>query len=400
MKKTTVLISYPAMMIGGSTTSLLSILSRLDYNHYEVDLLLDVVSGDLLNLIPPEVNILEGAYTHPNYKWRKFHNILNPRFMSAFIRSIFIAKRSGNYKHGVQYLEMKDVDNYREIKKRYDVAISFLEGRNCKFVANHISAAKKIAWIHIDYKASTFNPIYDIDSLSRFNHVITVSQSCKNSFDECFPSLRNRSIVIENILSQQIIKQRSSEPINFEVDHNMRNIVTTCRIVFSSKGLDRAVCAMANMRDLQGFAKLRWYIIGDGPDMTKLRGLIHQYGLENQIILLGNITNPYPYVKQMDIFFLPSLWEGKPMAVTEAFMLGLPVVATNYLSAKEQIRNGIDGLIVENSQKGIEDGLNFIITKNNDILALKQNVDNYDYSNDVEMQKITSLLNSATNNIS
>ncbi|MCM1139272.1 MAG: glycosyltransferase [Muribaculum sp.] len=392
MNKINILISYPAMMTGGSTTSLLSILDRLDYNKYEVDLLLDVRTGELLKLVPQYVNILPSAYKYPNHKIRKIFNILSPSYMNAYFKSKRVSKRSGNYREGVQFLESSDVENYRSITNEYDIAIAFLEGKNCKFVANHISAKKKIAWVHIDYKASGFNPKYDLDAMSKFDKIVTVSQSCKDSFDECFPSLSCRTCVIENILSANVIRERSKIATPITVDKNYINLVTTCRIVFSSKGLNRAVLAIDSLRGKQGFDKLRWYIIGDGPDMFKLKQLISEHQLTNHIFLLGNQANPYSYMKDMDMFFLPSLWEGKPMAVTEAFMLGLPVLATKYLSAPEQINDGTDGIITDNSQEGIKNGLQRIIEDNDIISKLRQNVISKDYSNDEEMSKIYQIL--------
>lgn len=391
-KKISVLISYPSMMIGGSTTSLLSILSRLDYSRYEVDLLLDVAGGELLDLIPSEVNILEGAYKYPCHRTRKIHNLLNLQYVFFYLKSKIIAKKSGNYKHGIQYLEMKDVENYRRINRHYDVAISFLEGRNCKFVAKHVSASKKIGWIHIDYKASGFDPKFDLESMSCFDYIVTVSKKCKDAFVECFPSLKNRTCVVENILSAEIIRRRSCEKTEISLDNNCFNLVTACRIVFSSKGLDRAVEAMNRLKTVVGFKNLKWYIIGDGPDMRRLKDVISTYSLDDNIILLGNKTNPYPYLKSMDVFFLPSIWEGKPMAVTEAFMLGLPVLATNYSSATEQIRNHIDGIIVDNSTEGIESGLRLILSNQEMLKGMRDNVRDHDYSNDSEMQKIVEML--------
>lgn len=380
------------MMIGGSTTSLLSILSRLDYDKYEVDLLLDTVSGPLLDMIPKEVDILKDSYVYPNHKRRKFMNLLSLKYMKAYIESLFIRYRSGNYKQGVQYIEMRDVEKYRRIDKHYDVAISFLEGKNCKFVANHVSADKKIGWIHIDYKASGFNPEYDRESMSKFDEIVTVSNNCRNSFCECFPELEHRTCVIENILSDKVIRYRASEQIDFSVDSTKLNLVTTCRIVFASKGLDRGVRAFATIRKKYDINKIRWYILGDGIDMPKLREMIKCLNLEQNIILLGNKTNPYPYLKRMDAFFLPSIWEGKPMAVTEAFMLGLPVIATNYLSATEQIDHGVDGIIMDNSETGIINGIEYVLTHPNKINEMRQNVVRKDYSNDSEMQRVISLI--------
>lgn len=379
-------------MIGGSTTSLLGILSRMDYDKYEVDLLLDVVGGEMLKMLPKEVNVLESAYRYPNHRTRKFHNFLSPQYMWAYLKSREIAKKSGSVKQGVQYLEMLDVEKYRPITKKYDIAIAFLEGKNCKFVANHVIAGKKIGWIHIDYKASGFNPEYDIDSMSRFDRIVTVSDNCKDAFDESFPPLADRCIMIENLLSKDLLLKRSKEKIDFSISADTFNLITTCRIVFSSKGLDRAVRAFASLKDATGFDKLRWYILGDGPDMPKLKNLISEYELENTIIPLGNKTNPYPYLREMQIFFLPSVWEGKPMAVTEAFMLGLPVLATNYLSAHEQIRDGIDGKIVDNSQNGIKEGIEYLLKYPEVFERMRVNVENSDYSNDSEMQKINNLL--------
>lgn len=391
MGKIKILISYPTMMIGGSTTSLLSILDRLDYNKYDVDLLLDVKGGELLHFVPNSVNILQSAYKYPNHRLRKISNLLSPSYMNAYLKSRRISKESGNYREGIQFIESRDVEKYRTIHKIYDISISFLEGRNCKFVANHISAKKKIAWIHIDYKASGFNPKYDLEAMSKFDKIVTVSQSCKDSFDECFPSLSDKTCVIENILSSNVIRERSNATNPIPIDNKCINLVTTCRIVFSSKGLDRAVRAMANLRSVQGFEKLRWYLIGDGSDMPKLKQLINECQLGNHIFLIGNQTNPYSYMKDMDMFFLPSRWEGKPMAVTEAFMLGLPVLATNYLSAQEQIKDGFDGIIVDNSQDGIENGLKYILESDYIITKLKQNVLSRDYSNDMEMSNIYQL---------
>ena len=152
MKK--VLIAYPAMMLGGSTTSLLSILYNLDSRKYKIDLLLAFNTGDWLEDIPKNVTLLEPAYKYQDKKSRYIHRLLSPRFMLVKCISKIMEKKDGNIVRAGQYLEMKDVDFYRDIDKEYDVAVSFLEGQTCKYVAKHVVARKKIAWIHVDYKQS------------------------------------------------------------------------------------------------------------------------------------------------------------------------------------------------------------------------------------------------------
>ncbi len=90
----------------------------------------------------------------------------------------------------------------------------------------------------------------------------------------------------------------------------------------------------------------------------------------------------------MDVFFIPSIYEGKPMAVTEALMLGLPVLASDYGSSGQQIRNGIDGIIFENSEQGIYQGLKDFFKTPDLLNKLKANAIATDYDNGDEINKI------------
>ena len=395
--KKRIVFSYPAMMLGGSTTSLLSILNRIDYSKFDVDLLLDSHTGPWFDKIPENVNLLPPAYLYTNKRKEIVHRLLSPKYMSAFFISKIISCKDKNPRHGVQYLEMKDVEFYREIKKEYDVAVAFLEGRQCKFVAKHIKAKRKIAWIHIDYGDSQFDPKYDKMSMEKFDKIVLVSEKCKESFDALFPDLKGKTCVIENILSKEHIKKMSEEKCDLKIEEGKINLATTCRISFQSKGLDRAIKAF-EMLKMEGLLKdIKWFILGDGPDMEKLKDLINQAQLSEFISLLGMQTNPYKYLKNMTLFFLPSRWEGKPMAVTEAFILGLPVLVTNYTSAHEQVRDAIDGVVVENSTEGIYKGLLYIMRHKKIIEDLRKCVEITDYSNTREMVKIFDLIDHTDN---
>ena len=122
--------------------------------------------------------------------------------------------------------------------------------------------------------------------------------------------------------------------------------------------------------------------------------MIIQYDLENHIELLGAYTNPYNIESKCDIFFLPSRYEGKPMAVTEALMLGLVPLVSEYKSAHEQIKDKYDGIICENSDEGIFKGLEFVVKHLNLVLTeLKENVKSTDYTNLDEFKRIEQLLN-------
>lgn len=387
-----ILFAYPAMMIGGSTTSMLSILNRLDYSKYEVDLLLNSHTGELLDMIPAQVNLLPPALKYFDTKTEYIHRFLSPRFIYHFYKSKRIAKKTGVEIRAAQYREMKDIDFFRTIDKKYDVAISFLEGDRCKFIARHIKADRKLAWIHVNYRDAKFDPEYDRESHAAMDRIVLVSEDCKRDFDNAFPELSDKSVVIENILSTEYVRKRAEEKIDILIDDTKLNLVTACRISFKSKGLDRAVRAFRELKKENKLERICWYIIGDGGDTNVLKSMIVEYGLEKNIKLLGMQKNPYPFFKNMSMFFLPSIWEGKPMVVTEAFMMGLPALVTEYSSAREQVRDGIDGIVVENSEQGIYNGLLKIIEHPEMISELKKNVLVTDYSNVEEMKKVEALI--------
>lgn len=166
-------------------------------------------------------------------------------------------------------------------------------------------------------------------------------------------------------------------------------MISVCRIAFAHKGLDRGVKALAKLKGQGKIENLIWFIIGDGPDLNNLKAMVDEFGLKDYIRVLGAYTNPLNIEAKCDIFFLPSRYEGKPMAVTEAQILGLVPVVTNYASASEQVHNLYDGLVMDNSDDGIYEGLEYMLNHLEDVLGkYKDNVANTDYSNLREMLTI------------
>lgn len=390
MKKD-VLIVYNIMGIGGSTTSLLSLLNYIDTDKYNIDFALANNEGELLDQIPNTVNILPELCPR-NIKELKLKSV---RSLIRYLQAKTLASHSKNPRNVMgQLMTYENARFSREIKKKYDVAISFLENYPLNYVATKVTADKKIAWIHVDYKAAAFIPKYDIKYYNKFNKVVLVSNECKKSFDECFPELAKKSVVIENLLNSKTVRKMadSDEGELLEVDSNKINLVTVCRITFSHKGLDRGVYALKKLKEEGRIEKFHWYIIGDGLDYTKLKNMIVEYDLGDNITLLGSKINPLAYEKKMDLFFLPSRYEGKPMAVTEAQMLGIPPVVTAYASAVNQIESGINGYIVPNEDKAAYDALSYI-EKNPEIVETwKRNVKKEDFSNISEIQKIYDII--------
>lgn len=114
---------------------------------------------------------------------------------------------------------------------------------------------------------------------------------------------------------------------------------------------------------IQAFAKLhkehpntRLYIIGDGALMGELNSLIASHNLEGKVIMTGNMDNPFMLMKECDCFVLPSLHEGQPVSLLEARLLGLPIIMSDFSSAKSSLfDNG--QLLIGNSVDDIYEGL-------------------------------------------
>ena len=394
MMKKRILIVYNTLGVGGSTTSLLSLLNELDLTKYDVDLQLRG-NGEFDSLIPQGINRLpdymEAPETLMQKKRRSFHSWLH------LLKALFRHKVYGNLNQRTQIMSL---DSLRYCKDQeegcYDVAISYIEGLPLYYVVSKVHAKKYICWIHFDYKGGKFNPRYDFSYLEKADKIVLVSSSCKKNFDEIFPEFRHKTVYVENILSQQFVIERSKQIINFTLPgkecHRLK-MVSVSRIDFSSKGLDRGINALAELKSKCMLSKeLIWYIIGDGLDFHTLDKMIREKGLTENVILCGSQSNPLPLVRQCDVFFLPSRSEGKPMAVTEALMLGLFVVATRYSSAEEQIKDGENGLILENTDKAI---LKFLADLHNNcdwLLNKRKEMRQHDYSNTREYLKVEQLI--------
>lgn len=381
MKKK-ILIIYPEMIIGGTTTSLLSLLGALDRNKYEVDLQMQYAPGIFANLIPSYVHILPLAMPLPHsfYKWIKAFSL---KSLYYYLKSKWRGGASAS-----QYMENDIVKFCRKNPKEYDVAISFMERWSLYYLVKKTCAKKKISWIHVDYGAAKMFIDIDMPFFMRVDKVVLVSEKCLQNFKSIAPEIAKKSLMIENLLSSEVVKQRAgvSVPRNvaklFDEVEGKVKMVSVCRISFPHKGLDRGIKALARLKKQGEIENLIWFIIGDGPDLNNLKAMVDKFGLNNYVRVLGAYNNPLNIEAKCDIFFLPSRYEGKPMAVTEAQMLGLVPIVSNYASASEQVRNLYDGLIMENSDDGIYDGLDYMLHHLEDVLGkYKANVANTDYSN-------------------
>ena len=380
-----ILIVYSKMVVGGSTTSLLSLLNGIDYSQYRVDLLLYDNGGDLQSFINPNVNVLSQAKNST----RPLVKLCNPSFWIHLQKARRLSHKYKNKLINAQIMSKYEALACERPRKEYDVGSSFLEFWPTEYLCRRVRAKRKIGWIHIDIKEAGLKKELSRSVFSLLDQVVLVSDPCLQNFVSLYPEFRQKAVYMENILSQKTIREMAARPLAepLPLDPNDCNLVTVCRVAFVSKGLDRGVDAFLRLKKEGRLTGLRWFVIGDGPDLPRLKEMIRDNGLEQEIILLGQQINPYRIEKSMDIFFLPSRYEGKPMAVTEAQMLGLVPVVSNYSSAKSQVSHGVDGVIMENSDDAPYHTLRALLDGKFDLAGMKENVQKKDYSNIEEIKR-------------
>ncbi|QUG86585.1 glycosyltransferase [Bacillus nitratireducens] len=393
-----ILVASFDMEVGGVERSLISMLEGFDYKKYAVDLMLYRHQGDFMELVCNKVNLLDEVPQYTTFRKSIGETLKDKEYGIGFSRILskintrFTGKAKGIVETG--YYQMQLMWKYAtpflpKLDKEYDVAISYLWPHY--FVADKVKAKKKIAWIHTDYSIIETDIEMDLKVWNKFDYIVAVSEACKKSFLKKYSSLKNKVIVMENITSPQFIRDMANEEIDTPMLLDNRFKVITVARLSHAKGIDNAVRALRILKD-KGYENIAWYVVGYGGDETMIKNLIRDLKLENSFVLLGKQINPYPYIKEADLYVQPSRYEGKAVTVGEAQILAKPVLITNYTTANSQVKNGVDGYITELSVEGIADGIEKLYRDATVRKQLANNCSNTDYSNKYELNKLYEIM--------
>ncbi|WP_165021601.1 glycosyltransferase [Dysgonomonas sp. ZJ279] len=265
------------------------------------------------------------------------------------------------------YLPLRIVYNLF-VPKGNDVEIAFCEGFATKLFA-HSPNKRKIAWVHTDMLVNPWTQglVYSsIDkerkAYSKYEKVICVSRTVSQSVNAKFGIKAN---TIYNPIDSDEIVSKSKEKVSLPIKSRLR-IVTIGRLV-EQKGYDRLLKVINELKN-EGCDFELW-ILGDGPEKEGLADYIDKNNLNDDVKLWGFISNPYPYMLASDIFVCSSRCEGYSTVVTEALILGLPVITTLCSGMKELLGDNIYGVIVENEDVTLLEPLRKII-HDRDYLAM------------------------------
>jgi glycosyltransferase involved in cell wall biosynthesis len=350
MKKK-VLFMVINMNVGGTEKALLNMIDVMPEEIYDITILMLEKYGGFLNAIPPRVNVeyLDGyrgmkeVLNNPPKKVIlniiKSWNLLKAiHFIWLFFIATINKERSFLFN---SLLHDKEIS-----QKEFDVAIAYAGPMDFigYVIVKKIKAKKKYQWIHFDVSKIGFNIKFAYKYYREFDKVFTVSKEGENQLLKLVPSLKSKTEVFINVTNPEKIVHLAKEGNGFRDNFNGVRILTVGRLS-KEKGQDLIIPVLARLKS-EGF-NVRWYCIGEGNARKEYEEMIKEYGVENELILLGAHSNPYPFMQQCDLYVQPSRHEGYCLTLAEAKCFNIPIVSTVFAGVSEHLVHEKTGLIVD-----------------------------------------------------
>lgn len=386
MKK--VLFVLYSLCIGGAEKSLVNLLNELPPDKYEVDLLLFRRTGEFLSQVPEWVNVLETpeAMKRLYGPMKKAGKYLLAKGGGILAARMMRRTRKSQYAWRWKHVFVKRIPS---LQKHYDVAVAYAGSENMYMIADHVSADRRIVFIHTDYRTAKYSAEDDDAYFAQMDEIVSISQKCVDVLAEVFPQHKHKLHYLENITSSALVKARADAYEPTELAQDGACIMSVGRLA-APKGFEMAIDAAAILKE-RGL-DFHWYIVGGGELHGALQAQIEERGLQEQFVLLGARDNPYPYMKHCNVLVQSSRYEGKSVVLDEAKMLRKPIVATAYPTVRDQVLEGCEGIVTAMNPTAIADGVQRMLTDD----ALRASVEKYlgehEYGNQSEVEKYMQLL--------
>lgn len=325
------------MQIGGIEMAQVNLINMINFEKYNVTLILEEKEGELLKNIDERTIVRELKVSNNS-------NVLLRKIINATRKVIFKIFNYNNYDFSCCY-----------------TTYSY----SCNKIAK-ISSQNNAFYVHSDYKnvynkEKDFREFFDSRGINDYKKIIFVSNESKNSFINVYKELENKTIVFNNFINIKNIKEKSKSKINIEKPKNQKLFVFVGRLDDSSKKLKRAIKLVKDLN-------INLWIIGDGPDRKMYEDYCKELNIEKKVIFFGKKSNPYPYMNQADYVIITSDYEGFPVVYLEAMVLKKQIITTlnasddeidmtlyAHLVSKNNITEDVKKIIKQNDNKKMPD---------------------------------------------
>ena len=354
------------LCIGGIQKAFVNLMKELA-NNYDITLVVFSNHGGLKKALPVNIKLitlndkLEVLGLSQKEVMKKGIRSIIIRTLGAVFSRVFSnripinllinkLKLSGNYDYGISYMQ-------------FAPAKLFTGGTN-EFLINCVNATNKITFVHSDFKNYGGNTFYTQKMYRKFDRIAVCSNSSREQFLKVLPELSCKTFVVKNCNDYDEIKKMSDEAM-IKYNKEFINVLTVSRLSIE-KGVERGIKAIAKC--IRKGIKVKYHIVGDGPEKKRLEQIAAKYGVEKEINFYGNQINPYSFMKAADLLLFPSIHEAAGLVVEEARVLKLPILATKTISSQEMILD-------KNEDKFMKPKISIIIATLNSGKTLKQTLD-------------------------
>lgn len=331
-----VLFIIEGLFGGGAERALVELLKHIDYTQYNVTLGVVFEGGIYTKEVPSQVNL--------------FHVFsVNETSLESSLRrkALRYCKKNGNT------ILMKFLFWYKCKQHHFDTIISFIEGYPLLFHSTIYKWANhNISWVHCDlyhqhWTMAYYHSNHDEERCyEKMDKIVFVSRNSMQAFENLYKT-SNAKTYLYNIVDVDNIRRLAEH----RVEMRDRFTITSIGSLYKVKGYDRLIRVAKHFKDI-GYT-LHFQILGQGEELESLLQLRDELGLQDDITFLGYKENPYPYLKQSDIFVSTSLSEGLSYVICEALVLGIPVIATKTSGGMELLEDGKYGILAEHDDMSV-----------------------------------------------
>lgn len=364
MKK--ILFVINTMGQAGAETAFLELLKKINESEYEIFLYVLMGQGEMSSRLPAYVRVLNRSLSSLSVLTSRGRRRMVLTTLRAFwnhggwygklcgiIQNFADMVKSKRFQVSKIFWRMLS-DGAERFETEFDLAVAWLEGGSAYYVADHVKAGKKVAFLHIDYKNAGYTRGMDRACWGQYDRILAISGEVKEHFQRFYPEYAEKIYVFHNYIDQDTIRLRAKEPGGFSDDFDGIRLLTVGRLTYQ-KAYDIAIEAMRILKEAG--RKVRWYVLGEGEQRKYLEKKIAVLGLREDFLLLGAVENPYPYYEQTDIYVHATRFEGKSIAVQEAQTLGCTIIVSDCNGNREQIVDGEDGILCALTPEAVADSI-------------------------------------------
>ena len=375
MKKKVVFVTK-ALWIGGIETALVNLLNYIDYDKYEVTLLVLKAELDMLEQINSKCRVLivdrdENVTFSKKYRFSRLYHLTEKTEKPSLLHRAMLWTVPM-----IQWIENRLYIHYiRQLMRNeaFDTAVIYSDVVG-EIVVRAIRAKQYLMFYHHGAMRRVY---HDEIAYRQCKNIIAVSENQAESLREFCPKYKDKIIAVHNLTDVERIRKKSEDVSEEKFDRKKFHIVSVGRVSYE-KGMDIAVRACAELVK-NGYTNVCWWIVGDGPAMSDIKAAVAELHLEDYVVMSGMKRNPYPYIRQADLYVQPSRFEAFGLTIMEAMILGKAILATNSLGAREMIDDGENGLLCEIDEKKMGEQIGQLIQEPVRLRMLEQAVGQIDF---------------------